>query len=267
MALLPLSPNQTIDKIAATFESYWDSKEFEYYDEGQHDRLARALKFEKYFESNSDNLYTVDVLPYYYREEILDKLATERSIRGYNRNLVVAAIGTGKTVVSALDYKRFVKHNPKSPCRLLFVVRCEENLKQSRSTFRAVLKDANFGELFVGGYQPDSIEYLFMSIQTFNSQDFTSKTSPDYYDSIGVDGFHHAAASTYQRLLEYYKPKILLGLTATPERMDGRSVLKCFNDRIAAEIRLPEAIDRKLLSPFQYFGVRTLSTSAASNGR
>lgn len=246
---------QTIDKIAATFESYWNSKEFEYYDEGQHDRLARALKAEKYFESNSADLYTVDVLPYYYQEEILDKLAAERSIRGYNRNLVVAATGTGKTVVSALDYKRFVRQNPKSPCRLLFVAHREEILKQSRSTFRAVLKDANFGELFVGGFRPNSVDYLFMSIQTFNSQDFTSKTSPDYYDYIVVDEFHHAAAPTYQRLLEYYQPKILLGLTATPERMDGQSVLKYFNDRIAAEIRLPEAIDRKLLSPFQYFGV------------
>ena len=94
-----------------------------------------------------------------------------------------------------------------------------------------------------------------MSIQTFNSQDFTAKTSPDFYDYIIVDEFHHAAAPTYQKLLEYYQPKILLGLTATPERMDGKSILGYFNNRIAAEIRLPEAIDRKLLCPFQYFGV------------
>lgn len=94
-----------------------------------------------------------------------------------------------------------------------------------------------------------------MSIQTFNSQDFKAKTSPDFYDYIIVDEFHHAAAPTYQKLLEYYQPKILLGLTATPERMDGKSILGFFNNRIAAEIRLPEAIDRKLLCPFQYFGV------------
>ena len=94
-----------------------------------------------------------------------------------------------------------------------------------------------------------------MSIQTFNSQNFTSSTEPDYYDYIIVDEFHHAAADSYQKLLSYYKPKILLGLTATPERMDGQSILTYFNDRIAAEIRLPEAIERKLLSPFQYFGV------------
>ena len=246
---------ETIDKISATFESYWNSNEFEYYDEGQRERLSRALNAEKYFDSGNPEYYTVDVQPYSYQQEILDKLDAERTVRGYNRNLVVAATGTGKTVISAFDYKRFRKNNPGKPCRLLFVAHREEILRQSLYTFRAVLKDANFGEMFVGSYKPDSIDNLFISIQTFNSQDFTTKTSPDFYDYIIVDEFHHAAARTYQKLLKYYEPAILLGLTATPERMDGRSVLEYFNNRIAAEIRLPEAIDRKLLSPFQYFGV------------
>ena len=246
---------ETIDKIAATFESYWNSNEFEYYDEGQKERLARALKAEKYFDSNNAEAYTLDILPYSYQQEILDKLEAERSVRGYARNLVVAATGTGKTVVSALDYKRFRRQNPGKPCRLLFVAHREEILRQSLYTFRAVLKDANFGEMFVSSFRPESIDNLFISIQTFNSQDFTEKTSPDFYDYIVVDEFHHAAAPTYQKLLDYYQPKILLGLTATPERMDGKSILSYFNNRIAAEIRLPEAIDRKLLCPFQYFGV------------
>jgi superfamily II DNA or RNA helicase len=197
----------------------------------------------------------MDILPYSYQQEILDKLEAERKVRGYNHNLVVAATGTGKTVISALDYKRFRKQNPSKPCRLLFVAHREEILKQSLYTFRAVLKDANFGEMFVGNYKPDSIDNLFISIQTFNSQDFTAKTTPDFYDYIIVDEFHHAAAPTYQKLLAYYQPQLLLGLTATPERMDGKSILPYFNNRIAAEIRLPEAIDRKLLCPFQYFGV------------
>lgn len=80
-------------------------------------------------------------------------------------------------------------------------------------------------------------------------------TSEDYYDFIIVDEFHHAAAPSYQRLLSYYKPKVLLGLTATPERNDNKDIFKYFEDRISGEIRLPEAIDRKLLSPFQYFAV------------
>lgn len=246
---------ETIDKIAATFESYWNSTEFEYYSEDQKERLARALKAEKYHDSNNPDLYTMDIAPYSYQQEILDKLNAEREVRGYYRNLVVAATGTGKTVISALDYKRFRKQNPDKPCRLLFVAHREEILAQSIYTFRAVLKDGNFGEMFVGKYKPDSIDNLFISIQTFNSQDFIEKTTADFYDYIIVDEFHHAAAPTYQKLLEYYKPKILLGLTATPERMDGKSILSYFNNRIAAEIRLPEAIDRKLLCPFQYFGV------------
>ena len=246
---------ETINKISATFEYYWNDREFEYYSEDQKERLARALNAEKYFGTNNAEVYTMDITPYSYQQEILDKLEAERKVRGYNRNLVVAATGTGKTVISALDYKRFRKQNPDKPCRLLFVAHREEILKQSMYTFRAVLKDANFGEMFVGSYKPESIDNLFISIQTFNSQEFTAKTTPDFYDYIIVDEFHHAAAPTYQKLLAYYQPRILLGLTATPERMDGKSVLPYFNNRIAAEIRLPEAIDRKLLCPFQYFGV------------
>ncbi len=246
---------ETIDKINATFESYWNSSEFEYYSEEQRERLARALQAEKYFDSNGSETFSFDITPYSYQQEILDKLEAERVIRGHYRNLVVAATGTGKTVISVFDYKRFRKQNSDRPCRLLFVAHREEILKQSLYTFRGVLKDANFGEMFVGNYKPENIDNLFISIQTFNSQDFTSKTSPEFYDYIIVDEFHHAAAPTYQKLLAYYKPKILLGLTATPERMDGKNILEYFDNRVAAEIRLPEAIDRKLLAPFQYFGV------------
>lgn len=148
------------------------------------------MKAEKYFDTNNAEIYTMDIQPYSYQQEILDKLDAERNVRGYYHNLVVAATGTGKTVISALDYKHFRKQNADRPCRLLFVAHREEILKQSLYTFRAVLKDANFGEMFVGSYKPDSVDNLFMSIQTFNSQDFTSKTSPDFYDYIIVDEFH-----------------------------------------------------------------------------
>lgn len=246
---------ETIEKITATFESYWNASEFEYYTEDTKERLARALRAEKFFDANKADVYTMDIQPYSYQQEILDKLEAERKVRGYYRNLLVAATGTGKTVISSLDYKRFRKRNPDKTCRLLFVAHREEILRQSLYTFRSVLKDANFGELFVGNYKPENVEHLFISIQTFNSQDFTEKIGADYYDFIIVDEFHHAAAPTYQKLLSYYQPIILLGLTATPERMDGKSIVDYFGGRIAAEIRLPEAIDRKLLCPFQYFGV------------
>lgn len=246
---------ETVDKITATFESYWNSADFEFYSEDQRERLSRALNAERYSRDDSPALYTMDIAPYPYQKEILDELEAERFVRGFRRNLVVAATGTGKTVISALDYKRFRAQNPDRPCRLLFVAHREEILRQSLYTFRAVLKDANFGELLAGGSQCDDINYLFLSIQTFNSRSFYEKTRADFYDYIVVDEFHHAASASYQKLLSYYKPQILLGLTATPERMDGKSILGYFDNRIAAEIRLPEAIDRKLLCPFQYFGV------------
>ncbi len=243
-----------IKKIEATFETYWNDREFVSYHEGDRQALHRAIVAERH--TGGENIsFNFDITPYPYQSETLDQLEAERKVRGHWRNLVVAATGTGKTVISAFDYKRFCSEKRDRPARLLFVAHREEILKQSLACFRTVLKDPNFGELFVGGYSPGSIEHLFISIQTFNSRELDNHTSPDYYDYIIVDEFHHAAASSYQKLLTHYSPKILLGLTATPERMDGKSVLEYFDNRIAAEIRLPEAIDRKLLSPFQYFGV------------
>lgn len=242
----------TIRKINATFENYWNSTDFSTYSADDREHLLQALKAEKHHSDNSD--YSFDIRPFSYQQEILDKLNAERTIRNHNKNLVVAATGTGKTVISAFDYKRFRNANG-GRARLLFVAHRKEILKQSLKCFRGILHDANFGELFYGGVTPSSFDALFISIDTFNSQEFDKKTTLDFYDFIIVDEFHHAAAPTYQKLLEYYKPKILLGLTATPERMDGKDILTYFDNRIAAEIRLPEAIDRKLLCPFHYFGI------------
>lgn len=245
----------TIQKISATFDSYWNSSEFECYREEERERLFQALRSERFVGEGAARTFVFDIRPYPYQQEILDKLQAEREVRGLNRNLVVAATGTGKTVISAFDYLHFCKANPGKANRLLFVAHREEILQQSQETFRGVLRDPNFGELFVGGFRPEGVDHLFVSVQTLNSQALYEKLPADYYDYIVVDEFHHAAAPTYQKLLQHFQPKILLGLTATPERMDGKSILDYFNGRIAAEIRLPEAIDRKLLCPFQYFGV------------
>jgi len=243
-----------IRKIEATFETYWNDKEFVYYDEGDKQVLQRAITSERNYIGEYFS-FNFDITLYPFQKEILDKLEAERKIRGHWRNLIVAATGTGKTVISAFDYKRFCSENPGKTRRLLFVAHREEILKQSLACFGTVMRDANLGELFVGGSTPESIEQLFLSIQTFNSRELDKHTTPDFYDYIIVDEFHHAAAPMYKKLLNHYKPKILLGLTATPERMDGKSVIEYFDNRIAAEIRLPEAIERKLLCPFQYFGV------------
>ncbi len=246
---------ETIEKIEATFESYWNSNEFETYFDSHRDRLKSAIFAERNIGNSNEQTYHFDIIPYPFQQEILDKLDAERKIKNHYRNLIVAATGTGKTVISAFDYLRFCKENPMKLNRLLFIAHREEILKQILACFRGILKDANFGELFVGVHRPAQIDHLFMSIQTFNSQEFHERTTPDFYDFVIIDESHHSKANTYQNPLEHYKPKILLGLTATPERMDRKNILENFDNRIAADIRLPEAIERRLLSPFQYFGV------------
>lgn len=245
----------TMAKIGATFDSYWNSSEFETYNEDAKGRLARALKAEHFPGEPDRDSPVFDIRPYTYQQEILDQLHAERVVHGHFRNLVVAATGTGKTVISAFDYKRFCMEHPGCANRFLYVAHREEILRQSLTTFRGILKDPNFGELYVGGSRPEDLDHLFISVQTLHAKALYDALPHDYYDYIVVDEFHHAAAPTYRRLLDVFRPVVLLGLTATPERMDGKSILDDFDGRIAAEIRLPEAIDRKLLCPFQYFGV------------
>ncbi|MCQ2570021.1 MAG: DUF3427 domain-containing protein, partial [Limosilactobacillus sp.] len=131
----------------------------------------------------------------------------------------------------------------------------KEILEQSIRKFREVLNDFNFGQLAVGGYTPNNLDHLFISVQTFNSLKLADKTSVDNYDFIIIDEVHHAEAKSYQQLLSYYQPQILLGLTATPDRMDGADIRKYFDGNVASEMLLGEAINRQLLSPFQYYGV------------
>lgn len=243
------------DKICGTFEVYWNSEEFEKYNKEDNEKLRNNLYQEKHPKLFNLEEYNFDITPYPYQERVLEKLRVERENRGNYRNLVVAATGTGKTVMSAFDFKRYLQSQHGRKIKFLFVAHREEILKQSLKCFRGILRDNNFGELMVGGILPKSIDNLFVSIQTFNSKKLYEKLAPDFYDYIIVDEFHHAAAEGYQKLLSHFKPKILLGLTATPERMDGKDILQYFDGKISAEIRLPEAIDRNLLVPFTYFGV------------
>ncbi len=245
----------TMNKVKVTFESYWNSKEFELYTSDQKDRLKEAINAEKSAGEETHSSIMFDIRPFPFQQEILDKLQAERQFLGRNKNLVVAATGTGKTVIAAFDYKSFCEKNPSGKNRLIFIAHREEILVQAIDTFKTVLKDYNFGSLYVGKNKPDSMDHLFISIQTFNSQKFYEKTPEDFYDFIVLDETHHASAESYQPLFSHYKPKVFLGLTATPERSDGISVERYFDNHISAEIRLPEAIEMKLLSPFQYFGI------------
>ncbi len=243
-----------IDKFKKTFEAYWQNSEFELYNHDIHSiKLVYALKQGKFSKEYTFTSANFDIKPFPFQNEILEKLEVERIIHNRYRNLLVAATGTGKTVISAFDYKAFKTNNKSS--RLLFVAHRKEILQQAIATFQGVLKDNNFGDLWADGIEPKSNEYVFASVQTLNNRLKNIQLSPEYYDFIIVDEVHHISANTYRPIINYFKPKVLLGLTATPERMDGADILEDFCNRIAAEIRLPEALNQKLLCPFQYFGI------------
>jgi superfamily II DNA or RNA helicase len=243
-----------IDKFQKSFDSYWQSDDFELFNDTIHkERLISSLNQGKSGNVNNLNISFFDIKPFPFQSEILEKLEVERRVHNRNKNLIVAATGTGKTVISAFDYKRF-KYENKS-AKLLFLAHRKEILEQSLSTFKGILRDNNFGELWVDGSVPDSYEYLFASIQTINNRLENLNLSPEYFDYIVIDECHHLTANSYRGIISFFQPKILLGLTATPERMDGGDIQEDFYNRIAAEIRLPEALNRKLLCPFQYFGI------------
>ena len=245
---------EILAKFKITFETYWHMSEFEVFDANSSDdkeRLYQALMSER--RSDDEQQYFFDLKPFTYQQDILEQLEIERKVHGSYRNLVVAATGTGKTMVAAFDFLRLYKENP--GIKLLFLAHREEILKQSCRTYRAVLKESNFGEYWVGGETPRDYKHVFASIQTLNAGSKYLELPKDHFDVIVLDETHHSAADSYKRIIDYFTPAVLLGLTATPERMDGRSILSDFNGRIAYEIRLHQAIEQNLLCPFHYFGI------------
>lgn len=244
-----------IDKFQKTFNSYWKSDDFEIFEDNIHkEKLIESLSKGKITTVGAKNPAAFfDLKPYPFQNEILEKLEVERTVHNRYRNLIVAATGTGKTVISAFDYKNFKKENKSA--KLLFLAHRKEILEQALSTFQGVLRDNNFGELWVDGKVPTNYENVFASIQTLNNRIENLELSKEFFDYIIIDECHHLTASSYRGIINYFYPKVLLGLTATPERMDGGDIKEDFYYRIAAEIRLPEALNRKLLCPFQYFGI------------
>lgn len=243
-----------IEKSLSTFETYWASDDFEMFnsDDVSSEKLKAALSQQRGVQENNA-VYFFDVKPFPHQNDILEQLAVERSVHERFRNLVVAATGTGKTLISAFDFANFVKAKPEA--KFLFIAHREEILKQARAAYRGVLRNNNFGELWVGGNTPTNYRQLFASVQTLNNKIAEINLSSNYYDYIVIDEVHHITASSYRAIIDYFCPTIMLGLTATPERHDGGDILADFGGVIAAEIRLPEAINRRHLCPFQYFGI------------
>lgn len=247
-----------VRKMAQSFDAYWSDPEFESYNPERD-----AARFDAAIGAQSQRpgldapiLPGLEVTPWPYQTEILEALAAERIRHDRWRNLVVSPTGTGKTVVAALDYRRLHQLDAalgRTPT-LLFVAHRQEILRQSLATFRAVMNDHSFGELFVDGQTPAEWRHVFASVQSLSAARMRDEDLTRF-DAVIVDEFHHAEAITYQRLLERIEPRLLLGMTATPERTDGVDVRRWFDDRAAFEMRLWDALDQRLLSPFQYFGV------------
>lgn len=242
-----------LHKFEATFDTYWEDPEFVPYratEEDRHRFDGAILREQAPYDE--ETLTFFDIRPYPFQQEILERLEVERTVHDRNANLIVAATGTGKTIIAALDYRRLFEQY--GALTLLFVAHRKEILTQSRTVFRHVLRDGSFGELYVDGIRPARGMHLFASVQSLSRLDL-SGIDPGTFDVLIIDEFHHAAAVTYDRLLQHFRPGILLGLTATPERSDQQDILHWFSGHIAAELRLWDAIDRGLLVPFQYFGV------------
>ena len=238
-----------IDKFGAVFESYWAGGDFVTFDPDEFDQERdRAGRVDR---GPHVILSPIELRPHPFQERLLELIELSRH-QGHHRNLLVSATGTGKTVMAALDYSTVRQRLNRS--RLLFIAHREEILDQSLATFRYALRDASFGEKWVGGARPTRFDHVFASIQSLNAGDLEAIPA-DHFDVVIVDEFHHAAASSYERVLDLLSPVELLGLTATPERSDGLPILQWFDDRIAAELRLWDAIAQQHLSPFMYFGI------------
>lgn len=242
-----------LEKFTVEFETYWNSREFVPFDPARPELFRRALARAKDKGVSGPALF-FDLRPHSFQERILEALARERTAHDRWRNLVIAATGTGKTVVAAFDFQRFYEQRQRQ-ARLLFVAHRQEILQQALGTFRNILRDQNFGELQVGPYEASRLEHLFCSVGMLASRRLWEQVGPGFYDYIVIDEAHHGTASSYRPIFDHFSPQILLGLTATPERMDGDNVAADFGNRFAAEIRLPEALEEKLLCPFHYFGI------------
>ena len=236
-----------VDKVAAVFDSYWDGRDFVPYERAEFD--ARRPRHDP---AAGFMLPPTELRLEPFQERLLEQIALAR-LQGRHRNLLVAATGTGKTVMAAAWYLRLRSELPRA--RLLFVAHRKELLGQALGTFRHALRAHDFGELWVDGERPERYEHVFASIQSLAKAATQLRLEPDRFDVVIVDEFHHAAADSYVTLLEYLRPRELLGLTATPERTDGKSVLDWFDGCIAAQLRLWDAIDQRRLVPFAYYGI------------
>jgi superfamily II DNA or RNA helicase/HKD family nuclease len=245
-------------RAIAHFETLWADSEFQRYDPDNVDHrhaLATALGREAFGSEPAGNVSFFDLQPKTYQQDMLEQLAAERA-HGRQRNLLVAATGTGKTVVAAFDYRNTCRREGGRP-RLLFIAHREEILRQARRTYREVLRDPEFGELLTGDHQPGRLDHLFATIDSVTSRGLVASAGAEHWHTVVVDECHRLAADRFDAFVRAIRPRVLLGLTATPERSDGQPITTYFDARPdgspAVELRLWHALDLQLLAPFEYY--------------
>jgi len=243
---------ELIDKMSDEFQKLWNENLVNFNNlEEQQNLIAKIqLKENQPFQAKKKYLYD-------FQKTVIKKLAYRR-FQQKKKHLIIMATGTGKTVVAAFDYQQQLKEAKRS-LRLLFVAHQKEIVDQALLTFRQVLNDEKFGEVLYAGQEITNLDqHIFATIQTLNNR--LDLFSPKDFDVIIFDEAHHLAAKTFDHVFNYFSPQQVLGLTATPEREDGQDIKEYFDNEYAAEIRIWDAIDQKLLTPFDYYCIDDVET-------
>ena len=246
MEMIYENNSEVLVEIESIFWKLWeDSKDFNenLFKENENNKFLSFLK-------NETKIFTKNKM----QEMALLNLEEIRK-KGETKAIAVAATGTGKTYLSAFDVENF---NCK---RILFICHRREILEISKNTFKNVFKNpifSNFKNIY--DFSNDDQIFCFETIQTLYSNENFKKVKKDFFDYIILDEAHHSASESYQLVFDYFTPKFLLGLTATPDRFDGKDIYEKFDNNIVMNIRLREALNEDLLCPFNYFGVSDLQT-------
>jgi superfamily II DNA or RNA helicase/HKD family nuclease/phage repressor protein C with HTH and peptisase S24 domain len=244
-----------VDKVINEFQSDFEVGEIvneAYINKYEEVYKKQFLVYKKSEEELSKEL-NLEIIPNSMQTEALQNLENFRKDK--NKALIISATGTGKTYLAAFDAKAF---NPK---KLLFVVHRLNIAKKAMKTFQTVFGSTKTMGLYSGQKRELDKDFIFSTVQTISKSNHLEQFSTDYFDYIIIDESHRSGAQSYIRLIDYFKPKFLLGMTATPDRTDGNDIYSLFDNNIAYEIRLNKAMEENMLIPFHYYGVTDLSVN------
>lgn len=254
MKVSALDESGIVEKVLFEFQSDFEkgtsvtSEFISTYEEVYQSQMLKNQRIKLENPTGSQHLITPNSM----QVEALENLQKLRE-EGKNKALIISATGTGKTYLSAFDAKSF------NPSKLLFVVHRLTIAKESLNTFKKIFKNDKTMGLYSGNQRDLECDFVFSTIQTISKTNHLDNFSKDHFDYIIIDETHRSGADTYLRLIEYFEPNFLLGMTATPERTDGNDIFQLFDHNIAYEIRLSKAMEEEMLSSFHYFGVADLS--------